>query len=54
MTLAELRHLYPHGHLNIGGEEGGYFNYSISRTGGFGFEMRTVPEGCFSMLSVET
>ncbi|MEQ1489553.1 MAG: hypothetical protein ABL932_03290 [Terricaulis sp.] len=49
MTLAELRALYPEGRVNIGREEGGYFNYAIgpSPAGSFQLDERGVPETCF-------
>lgn len=49
MTLSELRALYPEGRVNIGREEGSYFNYAIgpSPAGSFQLGERGVPETCF-------
>ena len=46
-TLSELRALYPTGEVNIGREEGGYFNFETPEHGFFELDRTGVPESCF-------
>lgn len=46
-TLSELRALYPSGRVNIGSEEGRYFNFETPDRGFFDLDTTGVPESCF-------
>lgn len=46
-TLGELRALYPSGEVNIGREEGGYFNFETPEHGFFELDTTGVPDTCF-------
>lgn len=46
-TLAELRVLYPEGEVNIGPEEGGYFNFETQDHAFFDLDQTGVPPYCF-------
>jgi hypothetical protein len=47
MTLQALRTLYPEGQVNIGSEEGGYFNFETPDNAFFQLDQTGVPATCF-------
>jgi hypothetical protein len=46
-SLRELRSIYPDGEVNIGREEGRYFNFETPEHGFFDFDTTGVPASCF-------
>jgi len=46
-ALADLRALYPDGQVNIGPEEGGYFNFMTPERAFFDLDQTGVPDTCF-------
>jgi hypothetical protein len=46
-SLQELGELYPAGQINIGSEEGHYFNFETPDHGFFEFDTTNVPPTCF-------